>query len=280
MKYFLHFLLLLICFQLSAQTIEIDVTSQIEELTIPSDINKYNFKMTHVEKTSIYKIKVKKEDLKIEVLKTPTDFASINGLAEINNLEISIGDFNLDKGQQLTIEIQETKKDGKEGTHLKRIYTTQQRGEWRTTFGFNFIFLTNQETYYSKTNTDEDIAGSYIITEGNNKEKFQYHPTLMFTWLSKNHLFGNANWKHGFSGGIGYDFKTSLSIFSGYSIIYNENITITTGVAFHNHKRLSSNYSNGDSINENLTFDQLHTDYIRANPFVSFSFRLDKNPFK
>jgi hypothetical protein len=136
--------------------------------------------------------------------------------------------------------------------------------------------MTKQDTYFSKDNNDD----TYTISEGSNRKKFEYYPTLMFTWLPNKYFKKNKNFHLGLSGGIGYDFDTSLSVFIGPSIVYNENITISIGGAFHNQDRLLSQYSDGQIIAENLTFDQLHEAYIRFNPYVSISFRLDNNPFK
>ncbi len=115
-----------------------------------------------------------------------------------------------------------------------------------------------------------------MVTKSNNEKEWEYYPSIMFTWLNN----GSTNFKFGFSGGFGYNLDNSISVFTGGSIIYNHNITITAGLAFHNQKELSSKYKEEDVITENLDFDQLHTDFIAINPFISISLRLDRNPFK
>jgi len=260
---------------------DIDVTSQVKNIEIPIDPGSYIFNIVNANKDATYSYKVEKKNLEIEKIETPSDFGV--SLAVGVPITIPIGKFTVEKGQQLKIIVKEsveivnpkTKKKEIKTTTFEYIYNTPKRGEWRTTFGFNFIYKIKQNTYFSNANDD----GSYTITEGSNKDKLDFHPTLMFTWLSNKHLDKKDNWHFGLSGGLGYDFDESLSVFAGPSFIYNENITLTFGIAFHNQKRLSSNYSKGDIINENLTFDQLHTDYIRVNPFISLSFRLDRNPF-
>ncbi|GAB1857299.1 hypothetical protein MHTCC0001_21350 [Flavobacteriaceae bacterium MHTCC 0001] len=115
----------------------------------------------------------------------------------------------------------------------------------------------------------------YTVTKGASQNKFDFHPTVMFAWLPNN----SNDFNFGITGGLGYDLEKSLSVFLGGSVVYNQNITLSAGFAFHNQKLLNSKYKDGDVIKENLSFDQLHSDYIRFNPFISIAFRLDKSPF-
>lgn len=260
----------------------IDVSGNVTSQKITIETGSHKFFMTHVDVSKEYKISAIKENMVIEKLETPQGFVNL-GIGASPDIKRHIGTFDILEGEQLSISIEVydiTVVSGiRTATKSKTFeyeYKTRARGQWRTTFGFNFIYNTNQDTYYSKDNGND----TYAITEGTNRKKFDYHPTLMFTWLPNSYIRGNRNWQFGLSGGIGYDFDKSLSVFVGPSIIYNENITISFGGAFHNQQRLLSQYTNNQEISENLTFDQLHEAYIRFNPFVSISFRLDKNPFK
>ncbi|GAA4896845.1 hypothetical protein GCM10023311_21990 [Flaviramulus aquimarinus] len=237
----------------------------------------YKFSMTHVDVSKQYKISAIKENMVINQLETPEGYQALRVLAN-PNITREIGTFDVLKGEQLsiTIEVFNITRPGGVRTEtkvstFKYIYKTKPRGKWQTTFGFNFIHLGNNNTFFSKS-----VDSIYVITEGTNQNKYDFHPTLMFTWLKNN----NDEFNVGFSGGLGYDLEKSLSVFLGGSLIYNQNITLTLGIAFHNQKKLNSNYEEGDIIKENLTFEQLHGDFIRINPFISLSFRLDKNPFK
>lgn len=254
-----------------SQEIEIDVSSPLKKITKTIPQNEYIFSLINVDEKFQYHISATSEDIEFDKLTTPEEFNTRSNGKKI------IGTFILEKQQQLTISVDILKKNTDSIIdNYTYIYKTKSRGKWQTTFGFNFIYKTKQDTYYSKSDDP-----TYAITKANNRDKFDFHPTVMFTWHSNKYLDKkNENWKFGVSGGIGYDFDESLSVFLGPSFIYNQNITLTFGGAFHKQKRLTSNYSEGDIINENLTFDQLHTDYIRINPFVSISFRLDKYPFK
>lgn len=264
-------LLLFLCYSTIMAQQDIDVSSNISTKTITVKTGNQVYNMINVVSTSKYNVTAEKKNSNISELVFKGQDVAKAALASTHR----IGDFTLKRGQELKITIVETPIGGGTPNTFTYTYRTEKRGEWRSTFGFNFVYLTNNNTYFSDANDDN----TFTITESNNKENFIYYPTLMFSWVSNNHIDKWKNWKAGFSGGIGYDFKTSLSVFAGGSLIYNENITITAGLAFHNQQRLSSNYSENDIINENLTFEQLHTDYIRVNPFISIAFRLDRNPF-
>lgn len=260
----------------------IDVSSGVikDEVTIKT--GNYSFFMAHFDTSKQYEISAIKKNVEISKLLTPEEFVATKSFVDAKEPR-QIGNFDFSKGEKLTItinvfDIGKDAKDNRTKTKIETytyVYKTEPRGEWRTTFGFNFVYLTNQDNYFSKSNTD----GTFTITEGSNRKKFEYYPTLMFTWLPNNFMDDNKNWQIGFSGGIGYDFNTSLSVFLAPSIIYNENITISIGGAFHNQERLLSKYNKDQIVNEELDFGQLHDDYIRFNPFVSISFRLDRNPF-
>ena len=277
MKSICSLILLVFALQISsAQTsYDIDGSSNVVSQISPVSDGKITVNMINFDTKLQYEINVQKKNLSIDVLATPAGFAAMGAGATSR----PIGQNELEKNERLVVDIKAYDISG--GTRTLKTnhvyaYETKRRGEWRTTFGFNFIYKFNQDTYFSKSNDD----GTYSITEGRNRDKFDFHPTLMFTWLSNKHLDKKMNWNFGLSGGLGYDFDESLAVFVGPSFIYNENITFTCGVAFHNQNRLTSNYNEGDVISENLTFDQLHTEYIRVNPFVSISLRLDRNPFQ
>lgn len=260
--------------------IKIDLASPERVVTKPIEPGTYNIFLVNVNPKATYNYSVELKNFNINKLVTPSDWSSEETLT---TAELSLGKFEIKKGQRLVISITEllevtdpnTKKTETKKKEFKYTYNTPQRGEWRTTFGFNFIYKIKQETYFSDNNDDN----TFTIREARNRDKMDYHPTLMFTWLSSNYLDKKMNWQFGLSGGLGYDLDQSLSVFTGPSFIYNENITLTVGIAFHNQKRLLSQYNPGDEINDNLTFAQLHKDYLRVNPFISLSFRLDKNPF-
>ncbi|MFN0013383.1 MAG: hypothetical protein ACKVU2_02445, partial [Saprospiraceae bacterium] len=179
----------------------------------------------------------------------------------------------LAKSQNLKITIKRTNKAGKE-LEWVRTYKTPARGKWLTSYSFNFITQAfGKERLFFTQNVGMD---SFQITCETNRKWVGFVPGITFTWLSA------AGFKRdlgvGVSGGIGFDLEKPV-VFAGVSFIYNQNLSLTLGVAAHQVKDLNGKYSEGDIIRENLSPDQLMIEPYRVNPFVSLSFRFDKNPF-
>lgn len=275
------FLSLLISFSIQAQKnrIEIDVESSIYKKTTVKKPGKYSIVLVNFDSKKSYEININREYHEYNPLSISKTNSTETFIPEFINIQKIIDTITLSKNQDLYIKIEvfktEDDNDGKVTTKKEKTYNynykTERKGSWQTTFGFNFIHLGKNDTYFSKT-----ADSIFVITEGTNQKKYDFHPTVMFTWYPNS----PKDFNFGLSGGVGYDLEKSLSVFAGGSIIYNQNITITAGLAFHNQQRLNSNYRKGDKIKDNLTFEQLHDEYIRLNPFISISFRLDKSPFK
>ncbi len=265
------FSILLLPYISYTQTVEeIDLKSNILLLEKTVEPGEYVIDLTNFESTSLYEISLSVKDIEQDVL-TYTTLEDDNLEKAIDDLSTyQLGKFKVKKNQQLTVDIKEIKSDKTE-KKIKRIWSTKANGKWQTTFGFNFVKL-NNETFFSKPTENE----FYEITRSNTEREWDYYPSIMFTWIKNN----QNEFKIGISGGFGYDLESSISIFTGGSIIYNQNIIITAGLAFHNQQKLSSKYKESDIILEELDFDQLHSDFIAINPFISISLRLDKNPFK
>ncbi|WP_299556043.1 hypothetical protein [Seonamhaeicola sp.] len=258
------------------KTISIDVSGNIYKKSTVITPGTYKIQIKNIDPNKIYEAVINSEFHKLDPLSIPKKTEELQEQITEDSLSSKIIDtIKLSKNQDLTIKVVVLKNVKKEENLAKEkeyIYTykTEKKGSWQTTFGFNFINLKDRDTYFSKA-----LDSTYIITRGTNQNKIDFHPSVMFTWFPNNSETFNV----GLSGGLGYDLEKSLSVFTGISLIYNQNITITTGCAFHNQKLLNSKYKKGDVINESLSFEQLHKDYIRFNPFVSISFRLDKSPF-
>lgn len=264
--------------QAQKKQIKIDVESTIYKLTTVKAPGKYLITLVNTDPKKSYEININRKFHEYDPLSIPkTDSLNKNGLESITEPKV-IDTISLSKNQDLSIKIDvfktETDKDGKKETNKEKTfnykYITERKGTWQTTFGFNFIALGNKDSYFSK-----QVDSTYSITKGTNQNKIDFHPSIMFTWLPNN----SETFNLGITGGLGYDLEKSLSVFFGGSLVYNQNITLSAGFAFHNQKLLNSQYKEGDVLKENLTFDQLHKDYIRFNPFISIAFRLDKSPF-
>lgn len=179
----------------------------------------------------------------------------------------------LKKSQILKITVKRTNKAGKE-LEWVRIYKTPERGKWLTSYSFNFITqgFSKERLFFAK-NIGMD---SFQITGETNRKWMDFVPGITFTWLPA------AGFKRdvslGVSGGIGFDSEKPV-VFLGGSLLYNQNLSLTIGIAAHRIKDLNGKYNEGDIIRENLSPDQLMIDPYRINPFISLSLRFDKNPF-
>lgn len=273
------FLLLLIPLSTQAQKkIEIDTESSIYKKTTFKKPGTYSIELVNYDSNKSYDIEINREYHQYQPLSIPKTDSKSGPIRVSYHASKVIDTITLSQNQDVSIKIDvfKTESDStKKSTTIKEktynyIYKTERKGSWQTTFGFNFIHLRNNDTYFSKT-----VDSTFVIAEGTNQNKYDFYPTIMFTWYAND----SDTINFGLSGGLGYDLKKSVSVFVGGSIIYNQNITITAGLAFHNQQRLNSAYQEGDLIKENLSFEQLHEDYIRLNPFLSIAFRLDKSPF-
>ncbi len=282
MKTKIFTLLLLSCFIGLGQNnqekrIDIDVESTVFNKKTIVNPGKFKIVLLNYNPNKSYNVDIQKDNHKYEPLNFPAD-TTANKILNITEDEKVIETITINQGQDLSVKIEvfvtSENSDKKKETIKEKTYSykfkTERKGSWQTNFGFNFISLGNKDSFFSK-----QIDSTYTITKGTNQNKLDFHPSIMFTWVP-NTL---KNIKVGYSGGFGYDLDNSLSAFAGISVIFSQNITFSTGLAFHNQKLLNSKYKEGDVLKENLTFDQLHTDYIRFNPFVSIAFRLDKSPF-
>lgn len=191
----------------------------------------------------------------------------------INTTKYEIEDpINLMKGQQLTVTI--TKNPGE--LNQQRwvvIFDTGERGRWLVTYGFSFPFLfAKDEEYFSKATGND----TFKITQKNNNDIVKYIPSVFFHWLASDDETNDMSW----SGALGLNLDvTNFAVFAGVSMLYNQNIGITAGLAVHQVKRINQQYKDGDVLKENLSEDQLNTTTFRPNPFVSLTYRLGSNPF-
>lgn len=271
-------LVFLMSFSLFAQkkVIKIDLKSSIYTFSTVIEKGEYEIQLENYDDNKRYEINIEREYHTYESLSLPeVESEKVNNLTNESLYLKTIDTIDLKHNQDLTIKVVVLGKKEDDGNFQKEkeykyTYQTRRKGSWQSTFGFNFIRLSNTDTYFSKTEDD-----NYVVTKGTNQNQYDFHPSIMFTWLQNN----GKEFRIGGSGGLGFDLEKSISVFLGMSLCYNQNITLTIGMAFHNQKRLNSQYREGDTLTESLDFDQLHKDYMRLNPFISISFRLDKSPF-
>ncbi len=182
---------------------------------------------------------------------------------------------DLSKSETIKVTIKRKNNAGKDLEWI-RIYESPARGKWLTNYSFNFVATqmgSKERRYFAKS----DGSTEFVITEEENRQWVKFVPGVTFTWLySKGFRDALAL---GGSGGIGFDLENPV-VYLGFSFVYNQNISLTLGYAAIQVKQLNGKYSVGAKIKENLTSDQLMVDTYRFNPFISASFRFDKNPFK
>lgn len=188
-------------------------------------------------------------------------------------LDLSLGSFTLQRGEELVVEVTRLKESGCEKKEWKFVITTGDRGEWRTTYGFTFVPDRDRE-YFSRQL--EDDPQKFRITEKERQDSGDFLPAVMFTWLSAKHR--GRDWSYGPTGGIGAD-SNNISVLAGYSWTYNENLTFTAGIAIHEESRLEGSFSEGDLINQNLDSGTLNEQVYKPVPYIGVSFRFDANPF-
>lgn len=193
--------------------------------------------------------------------------ADSSGCDEVRPLTMeSLGSYELTAGQLLTVKIA---RDDKAWTW---IYTTGDRGEWRTTYGFTFV-PNEDRKYVTRPGTGMNM-GKFEIFEQKDREELDFVPSVLFNWLPANQR--GEDWISGFTGGLGWDLEKPV-VFAGWSWMYNENFNLTFGVAVHQQTRLLGQYDKGGVVGEALESDQLVETTYGANFYVGMGFRFDRN---
>ncbi|MCX6583846.1 MAG: hypothetical protein NT166_27030 [Candidatus Aminicenantes bacterium] len=197
---------------------------------------------------------------------------------QANSVHIHPVNLELKKDALLTIVI--TRRNLK-WKYLISSYSTP-RGKWYTSYGFSFIsplFRKSNNFFVKKDNANN--SNEYIIaqkTDGSKKDWMDtdFVPSIFFWWMPTKGM--STPWRIGLTGGLGIDFKNP-TVFAGIGFIYNYNIGINLGVAFHKQYRLKDKYDEGMIVKEMLEFDDLHKSVYSLNPFLSITFRFGSNPF-
>jgi len=154
------------------------------------------------------------------------------------------------------------------------VFKTQKKGKWLTTYGFTYIssILKNNEAFFAKQTDDV-----FTVTELNNRSRLTFVPSIFFKWFPYKDLGKDVS--HSFTGGIGYDLEAPTA-FLGYSLLYNQNIGVSVGLAGHQQDFLNGRYNEGDQLMENLAENQLNEKLYTVNPYISVTFRFGAAPFQ
>ncbi|GAA3522045.1 hypothetical protein GCM10022393_40680 [Aquimarina addita] len=150
-----------------------------------------------------------------------------------------------------------------------RKYESIISNKWITSIGISAISLLNSDTY--KTQVTED--GIKIVRDGS-QTILQPIPMLQFSYINL-----EKDVCLGYMGGIGIDID-ELSVFAGGTFYVGHNLFLSAGLAFHQQLRLENQYTENDIVSAEISAADLNEKYYRINPFVSLTFRMDKNIFK
>lgn len=175
----------------------------------------------------------------------------------------------LSRGEELVVTIR------RQGTDRvwTVVYTTGARGEWRTSYGFNFIVnsISKPRSYYT-----EQVEGGYVIRREENRRWMEFVPSIFLTWFPAAEA-GRDSYLNP-TVGLGFNLQSPV-VFAGATIVYNQNVSLNAGLAAHRQRQLIGRYEAGDTVKDNLTSEQLHEELFRVNPFVSIAIRFGSNPF-
>ncbi len=139
---------------------------------------------------------------------------------------------------------------------------------WQTTYGFTFV-PNRDRKFVSKVGEEE---GTFVITEEEDREEGDFLASILFRYSRPGKNFGPIF-------GLGYDLE-NISVLGGIGYTFNENVTVTGGIAIHERTDLVGRYNAGDVIKENIDSDQLVEKTFVPNLYIGLSFRFGSNIFR
>jgi len=185
-----------------------------------------------------------------------------------------IGSFNVRAGEQIKVTIQRLKDNRAPEKTWTTTYSTGARGTWLTTYGFTFVPL-QDDLYFSAAGQKQ---GEFVITKqrADAISDLKFVPSIMFSWLSASKQLSNF----AFSPAAGFGATSdSLTALLGATAMYNANLAFTGGLAITQQRRLAGKYTEGQTVSENLSEDQLHEKVLKPSLFFGVTFRFGSNPF-
>jgi hypothetical protein len=186
------------------------------------------------------------------------------------SIEQKLGPFALGQNEMLTVSV--VRKDN--STTWVRNFSTGKRGEWLA--GYGILLVPNRDANYSSYSLGNDV---YSIRRSRDREKFDYVPTLTFTFMRPKDA--PRNWFASPVFGIGYDLQT-VSGTVGYALTYNHNFAISAGVMLHQQRRLKGKYEEDEHYTKTgnvLENDDLTEKTWAPNVYVGITIRSLTNPF-
>lgn len=153
-------------------------------------------------------------------------------------------------------------------------FKNERVSHWTTYYGFTYVpdILTKFTNYYAS----EQAGGTYLISKMNSKNKNvlqNISPTVMFTYRFFDEKDPDKFLKTGITAGMMYNSEVLGAMF-GPSLVFGDNVTVNTGISFVQKYRLKGQYVNGQTIQDNLDFDQLHDKIWTYDFFFSIGINL------
>jgi len=186
----------------------------------------------------------------------------------------SVAKYRLRAGEYVRVEVTRVAREGLAERRWQLIVTTGPRGEWQVTYGFGVpMYLGGQVRYSTRPGT----SGSFVITQDSRSHYVEPVPAVFFSWMTPSGSIAPAG-RLSWTAGLGADL-TNPTIFLGAAWTWKRNFQVAAGLSLRQEPVLLGNYSAGDVVSTNLTFDQLTEKVYRARPFVALTLRFSKDPF-
>ncbi|MCC6413753.1 MAG: hypothetical protein IT270_19045, partial [Saprospiraceae bacterium] len=152
-----------------------------------------------------------------------------------------------------------------------RTYRCAPKGQWEVSFGLasptGVSSWSRNQNYYCAE--DPTNLGKYIIKKGGESPSdWKPIPTVFYSW----HPFHNRYINYSVTGGLGLDLVDPVFLVGGTFII-KYNLSISTGMIVSKKWRLDTRYSEGQTIETPLEYDQLHKEKYRPDLYIAVAFR-------
>jgi hypothetical protein len=194
-----------------------------------------------------------------------------------NTTTDTVAVYTLGPGQYLRVEVTRPAQAILKLTerHWLLIVATAPIGEWHATYGFGAPVYVNGQQRYSARQLG--TANSYVIRRDSPTRWIEPVPAVFFSFMTPSGASAAAG-KVSFTAGLAADL-TNPSIFLGGSWTWHSNLQVAVGASLRQEPSLLGKYSVGDTVQTNLSFDQLTEKVYRVRPFIAVTLRFGKDPF-
>jgi hypothetical protein len=189
----------------------------------------------------------------------------------LSSIELGIPSIAIRAGDVLTVTVTRTTP----AATWTRIFTGGKRGDWLASYGL--LFTPNRDANYSSFALGNNM---YEVRRSRDREKFDYVPTLTFSYLRPKKA--PQDWVLAPSFGLGYDLSSITGTF-GLSYIYNHNFAVSAGLMMHRQRRLRGDREEGEhftltgtSVPDNNALTEMTWG---PNVYVGITIRSLTNPF-